>query len=406
MRFLYGDSASFPLHYNFLATLEAFIGAAARAAELESQYRSMVAVASEAAQTRTKAVEALERFHQVVMHALRDSSSRSLEALTLEYARQLGEQAARIVDNARATAIATNDRELAGAHGEGERCRIEVRAALESFFRSGKLPTIEARVTYTLEPTKGKHSFTAVLSHPENIVAAYTLAADRVPEWNHPRRVGEFIQPMNLNVGARKSWFKKTVEPEPLAMHEFFIGGFDLSDDNAELRLRKKPEMPDGLLFMLRRIDTNLIAEVHHPDNPEAEGQLPTSVDVHDRMQLERLWQLLRTAVAPLLDHKDRVTSLHLDAEDVFETGKALALIDRVVHLMGPTVTEIARRSPNPQELSLKAENDEGRREEIYVKKMDLLRKLTPLSPQERRIFAPLGFVPESFLGGANLPEE
>jgi hypothetical protein len=407
MRYLFGDSSPFPLHYNFLATLESFIIAAAKAAELEAQYRAAFAVASEAAQSRTKAVEGLERFHQVVMHALRDSSSRSLEALTLEYARQLAEQAARIVDNARATADATNDRELAGTRTEGERRRIEVRTALEGFFRNGKLPTIEARVTCTLEGSRdGKSAFTAVLSHPDNIVAAYTLSTDRVPEWSHARRVGEFVQSMSMNVGARRSWFKKTVEPEPVPVHEYFIGGFELSDDHAELRLRRRPEVQDSLIFILRRIDTNLLAEVHHPGDPDAQGQLPTSVDPHDRAQLERLWLLLRAGVAPLFEHKDRVTALSLDAEDVFETGKVLALIDRIVHLMGPTVTEIARRSPNPQELSLKTESDDGRREELYVKKMDLLRKLTPLSPQERRIFAPLGFVPEAFLGGANLSEE
>ena len=41
MRFLYGDSAPFPLGYNFLATLEAFMTAATRIVQLEADTREL-----------------------------------------------------------------------------------------------------------------------------------------------------------------------------------------------------------------------------------------------------------------------------------------------------------------------------------------------------------------------------
>ena len=37
MRYLYGDSAPFPHSFNFLSTLEAFMAAAARIVQLESE---------------------------------------------------------------------------------------------------------------------------------------------------------------------------------------------------------------------------------------------------------------------------------------------------------------------------------------------------------------------------------
>jgi hypothetical protein len=59
--------------------------------------------------------------------------------------------------------------------------------------------------------------------------------------------------------------------------------------------------------------------------------------------------------------------------------------------MFAPTVREIAKRSPNEFELSLKQENDSGRREEIYLRKEQLVSNLQPLSSVGREVFAPLG---------------
>jgi hypothetical protein len=64
-------------------------------------------------------------------------------------------------------------------------------------------------------------------------------------------------------------------------------------------------------------------------------------------------------------------------------------------------VNEIARRSPNASELSLKLENDGGKREEIYVKKEDLAAQLDALGPQEKALFSPLGLLREQWAPGA-----
>jgi hypothetical protein len=99
---------------------------------------------------------------------------------------------------------------------------------------------------------------------------------------------------------------------------------------------------------------------------------------------------MLKKSIGPATEHKTRVVSIHLDGEEIFVADKVLALVMRLIQMMAPTVAEIARRSPNQQELSLKIEHDGGRREEIYVKKADLVSKLIPLAPPEVAVFAPL----------------
>ena len=62
MRFLYGDSAPFPLGYNFLATLEVFMTAATRVVQLESESRELARHAEDLAAGRIKGLEALDQF--------------------------------------------------------------------------------------------------------------------------------------------------------------------------------------------------------------------------------------------------------------------------------------------------------------------------------------------------------
>jgi hypothetical protein len=390
MRYLYGDSAPFPLQYNFLQTLEVFVASATKAVELEAEARAIQAQATDLSATRLRNIDGLERFHQVVMRSLHESSSRAMEGLMVDYARQLAEQAQRIVEVSRTQAAQANEREIATARAEVERRRADIRTACEAFFKVGRLPLTEVRVSATLPTSRPTYDMSAVLTFAEGIVVGYTIGADAVPEWRHPRRAAEFAQGISLMVGAKKSWFKKTVQPELVNLDDFYLSGFDLSDDNAVIRLRRRPDQEDSLVFTVRRVDANLFAEVAHPDDPEADGQLPTAVDAGDRVHLERLWQLLRQAAMPALEHKTRVVSLYVDGEDVFASEKVGALIERIVRLVAPTVAEIARRSPNAQELSLKIEHEGGRREEVYLMKADLTAKITSLGANEQTIFSPL----------------
>jgi hypothetical protein len=91
----------------------------------------------------------------------------------------------------------------------------------------------------------------------------------------------------------------------------------------------------------------------------------------------------------------------------VLENDLIGPFVTTMIRMMAPVVAEISKRSPNPAELSLKVENDTGRREEIYVRKADLLAKLEPLSPAERRVFEPFGIFPRAVMErGESLPDD
>jgi hypothetical protein len=391
MRFLYGDSVPFPPQYDFLAALEVFCVQAARVVRLDAEVRAMRHSIGEGAKKRSSAVEELEAFHVESVFAMRDRAKGTTQPLVNDYTTQLCDQATRIVEEARRSAARADERDQATIRAECEQRRAEVRDALEKLLTAVRLPVTDAQVTMQL--VEGRNDFTAVFAHEGDVLETFTLAVDGADPWRQPCRVSDLAQGVSLPVGVRRGLFKRTVAPETIALDEYVLGGFELHADRADLRLRKRADLPDSLVFAIRRNNDRLSAEVHHPDDAEAESGLTPALDESSTAQVERLWQLLGKACAPLYVRKKRLIRLSLGGSEVVDQDLGTKIVALVVAAIAPIVSEVSRRSPNAHELSLKMENDSGRREEIYLRKAQLVSALATVTPKERVVFDPLGLI-------------
>jgi hypothetical protein len=394
MRFLYGDSAPFPLGYNFLATLEVFMTAATRIVQLESDARELTRQSDELAAGRMKGLEALDQFHTVVMRAVQDTAQKVQHAHALEYAQKVAQFASSYVDEHRRVTIGASERDSMQCRTENDRRVSEQRTQLESFLKVAKLPVLATKVSMRLVPegkdARPRTEMTAIFDNPDGIQTAFNLATSKAAAWALPRKVSDVAQGVDLLVGVDKSWLRGTVTPKQVNVDEWVIFQFDLSDDAFELTIRRKLTEKESLHFQLRRTEAGLSGVVEHPGQPNAEalnGQLATS----DLTALDRVWQALRVACRDVIDHKEQLLTVSLDGTPVFEGGLVIPFVVRLVTMFAPTVREIAKRSPNEFELSLKQETDGGRREEVYLRKDQLVSKLQPLSSIGREVFAPLG---------------
>ena len=393
MRYLFGDSVPFPPQHDFLASLEVCVDRAVTAVSFEGEAATALRRAEEGVTLRGRSISELEAIHASIVSAARLAATKDMVAGAT--ATPAMDYASRVVQLAEATFVETkrsseaqSERERADARALADQKRAQVRTAIESLLVSVRLPVSESRITMNFE-TDGCALRTALV-HPEGIATSFALSIESAPEWKHARKVSDFAQGVTLPVGVKRSIFKRSVAPEPLALDELFLSGFDLGDDTCHIRLRKKVDQQDTLVFDVRRSEAGMYAEVHHPSEPDAEAQLPHVLDATDAAQLERLWTLLRSAAGPLQSQRARLLSATLLGRDVFEAALTTNLVVLVIKMIAPTVAEIARRSPNPGELSLKLEHDGGRREEVYLKKSVLVAKLDTVPLTERYVFEPL----------------
>jgi hypothetical protein len=393
MRYLYGDSTPFPLGYNFLTTLEAFMAAVTRIVQLDLEISGLARQREELAQNRVKGLEALEQFHVVVMRAVQDTAQKVRHQHALEYARAIAEHATQYIDEHRRGVLGTNERESVQLHSDNERREADVRAHLESFLRTARIPVLKTNLSLraTGEGKDLRYTATAAFEHPDGVATAFTIATQRTNTWSALRKIADFVQGVSLRVGVEKSWLRGTVTPKELGVDDWTITHLEMSDDALELALRRKPAEKEALVLHVRRGESGaLSASVEHPGSAEA-TEVSGSLGPQDVAQLERLWIALKTTTRDVPEHKDQLLGVTLDGQPVFERQLALPFVVRLVTFFAPVVREIARRSPNEFELTLKVEGDDGRREEHYLRKEALVSTLAPLPARGRQVFAPLG---------------
>jgi hypothetical protein len=393
MRYLYGDSTPFPLGYNFLTTLEVFMNASTRIVQLDVEGSHILKQRDELAGNRVKGLEALEQFHNVVMRAVQDTAQKVQHQHALEYARAVAEYATHYIEEHRRTTLASNERESLQLRGDVDRRSGEMRAQLEAFLKAARFPVLKTQlsVRLNLDGKEVRYTGTAAFEHPDGISTAFSLAPHRTNTWASPRRVMDFVQGVDLRVGVEKSWLRGTVTAKVLNVDDWTIAQADLTEESFELVLRRKLTEKEMLVFHIRRNEAGGIGgTVEHPGAPGAEA-LPGNLGGQDVQQIERIWVALRTATRELMDQKEQLLNVSLDGQPVFENGLAVPFVVRLVSMFAPTVREIAKRSPNEFELTLKVETEGGRREELYLRKEALISNLQPLSSKGREVFAPLG---------------
>ncbi len=392
MRYLYGDSTPFPLGYNFLTTLEAFMAASTRIVQLDVEGGVLAKQREEVAQNRVKGLEALEQFHTVVMRAVQDTAQKVQHQHALEYARAVAEYATHYIEDHRRNTLAANERESLQVRGDSDRRAAEMRAQLEAFLKAARFPILKTKlaIRLNLDGKDARHSGTAAFEHPDGIATAFTIAPHRASAWASPRKVSDFVQGVNLRVGVEKSWLRGTVTAKELNVDDWTIMQIDMNDEAFDLSLRRKLTEKETLIFHVRRGEGGAAGTVEHPGAPGAEA-LPGNLSSPDVAQIERIWAALETATRDVVEQKEQLINVSLDGQPVFESGLAVPFIVRLVSMFAPTVREIAKRSPNEFELTLKVEAEGGRREELYLRKEALVSTLQPLPAKGREVFAPLG---------------
>jgi hypothetical protein len=387
MKYLFGDSTPFPLPFDFLRTLEAFMTAGTRVVLAEYRAQKLVDDAFSARLERTQHLEALDQLHASVLRTL-DASTVAKNPIVLDYAKKLSGRAASLLKEQQDRVEEANSRNAAQAEAEREDANKESATQLRTFFQTARLPTLSSRLETTL--TDGRPQARATLLHPNNVGVTFTLSTAKAPSWSAPRKLSDLVGHVELLMGIKKSWIGNKVSREPMRLDDWVIGSAELTDAAASIAIRKKPDQKDTLIFKLKREQGVLSALVDRPGDPNA-ALVPHSADPADLPHLDKLWTALSKTFNEIIEERAVVTSVTLDGDEVLGRDLGQKLVERLIAVLAPTTLEVAKKSPNANELSLKREGEGGRREELYLKREQLIATLAALPHERRGIFAPLG---------------
>lgn len=395
-RYLFGDSEPFEGGYDFLSALRLFVAASSRAIALTHEADELERNLGDRAQEHLHAIEALGAFFRGVEDAIGDRAARSgAPQMVGPYASQLLEQVEAIAARARAARAKDLDADQVDATSRIRERRAEIRKVVSDYLLGDPLPTESWALSLGLSGTSPQGQL--VLSHPGDLTTSFALHVAEDASWGRSRKIGELSPGLTLQVGFKKAFLRSSLHPDVVALDELVIGALELGPDSMEVHLRRKLDAPrDSFVIALDPDEASgaPIARVTRFDERGGGADAPFTCQGDEMARVVELAAALRRECKPLIARKRRLLSAQLDGHDVFERNLVAVLFQRISDRLAPIAGDVSRHSPNPNELSLKYERDDGRREELYLRKSDLLQMVAELPPESLRLYERLAFLP------------
>jgi hypothetical protein len=201
--------------------------------------------------------------------------------------------------------------------------------------------------------------------------------ADTEPEV--PRKLRSLLgKGQRIQVGTRRSRLRRSEEPMHLSLDDQLLLDAERGPGRMRVLLAKKPGTTEVVRVEIRRGDAGLAGTV-----VRGEGEAFAS-PIDDRPVLEALWRALDEERGRVIGCPATLVEVTLDGRRVEDASAMLSVVERLVDCHRPTVTVLARHSPNPAELTIKVVKPDGKREEAWVRREDLAQHLWSLPPSLR----------------------
>jgi len=379
VRYLYADSTEFPYRFDFLAGLERLILHGGRIAALESEIERLETEREVDAAAAAQALEGLDRWVEEAKTALLTADVTAGDTGPL--AESLSERLQKLVDQLAGETEAAEQarlrRENGTAHDQAVDHRRAMREELQTLLMGTELGAQPAETVIRLR--EADYGFTVTRTFPGGVKVDYQIGEAAVPGWDGQRTVASVAGAMEVQVGMRKKFLRRDLTRELVRIGDHVVVEARLEPTSAEVRLEKKPggKKPPLLLELSR--DGEAVDVTIERESDDGMSMFPAVPS--DAEKLEGLWESLESTAQQAFAARAGITAVRVAGHDILAEGQALLAIDRISDEFAPVVAQLAKRTPNDHELTLKVEGEDGKREERYIRRRDLYALLEEAGP-------------------------
>ncbi|MBO6935508.1 MAG: hypothetical protein JJ863_11055 [Deltaproteobacteria bacterium] len=370
MRYLYADSTPFPFAFDFLAGLERLLLHGGRIAALQAEIEQLETEREMDAEITARALEGVDRWVEEAKTALQTADVAADDAGPLS--ESLSERLQKLVDQLAGETEAAEQarlrRENGAAHDQSVAHRRVMRDELQTLFLQTELGAQPSQTVIRLR--ESDYGFTVTRAFPGDVKVDYLIAEDGVPDWDAKRTVASVAGAMEVQVGMKKKFLRRDMTRELVRIGDLIVTEARLLPSSAEVRLEKKPGSKKAPLLLELSRDGEAVDVTIERESDDGMTMFPAVPS--DAEKLEGLWESLEETAQRAFAARASVAAVRVDGHDVLAEGHALLAIDRIGRAFAPVVRELATRTPNDHELTLKVEGQDGKREERYIRRRDL----------------------------------
>jgi hypothetical protein len=394
MSYLYGDSTPSPLEFNFIEFLRDALDFSVQVLQATERMQTNAKSAQKSRVAADAEIERLEKLGSVVSVAAEGVPSGAPEGATARCAAAIAKSAAELVrtetSNVR-TALAGEQSKFEGASArERETC---VRA-LEHLLLRHDLPDTQLVLSLTAQ---GGTRYVGRLrsTTPFGVIAMLDVEIPGAHLFGHVLRIDRVTERLEIMAPDAGGWLHKEMKMRPTRLEKLNVTDLTIGINESILKLRANPDGTGAGLDITIRAEAPRVRATRIGESQEVAGP-PFELADADGAKLIALYDKLEQAAVELTKKRKALSQVSLDNHALRDHENPAVLVERLIGAMAPVVQEVAWRSRSATELVLKRLLADDRREEIFVAKAELVKKLDPLPSDLRRVFEPLGLAEES----------
>ncbi|GAC1591525.1 MAG: hypothetical protein NVS3B20_17470 [Polyangiales bacterium] len=393
MTYLYGDSSASAIETNVIEFLRDALDASVKillAKQRMTEHRSRSASLERNADAEIVRLETLGATVEGALSAVSlggpdTPTAQCALAITQASSDAIG-RATQSVRGSLGVDIAKNELEIGN---EREACA----SAIEALLLKHDFP--ESTISYKVAASGGRYSARVRGVTPFGLDATLALEIPSGHLFSQLLRVDKIVERLEVQAPEVSGWLNKQEKLRTQRLEKETVVDLAFEEQRSVIKLRVSPDGNGGGYNVIVRPRAPKVQLVRVSDQGEPVGE-PFDTSDSDTIKILDLYERLLAACRDLDKHRKSLLDASLDGTPLKAHEAPNVLVERLIESLTPVVTGISRHSLSPMELVLKRLLDNGRREEIFVSKLELSSKLDPLPLQLRALFRPLGFDAES----------
>ncbi len=389
MKYLYADSSEFPLQEDFLALLDNFIETSVKTISVENTVFDLKEKVRDRRRIKNSVLDEMNNFLSTVDKSITESveKSKEKEAIT-QYADKSRSFLKQFIEEGRIKFSDEIFHEISGFEEQINAADEENRKTLETFFINDPVPVISKK--YTLNATKKGYSVKVLVDYEGDISIDYEINPFEQPFWDSHVKARDFIKDIDIPAKMKKPLLKKELEPEIINIEDYHLTDLVNSGTDLEVVFRKKFGITSERVRIKKGGTDDSELHVYYAEENAVEKDILAVPELENELNTNKIDELTEKIIAQvntLYSTKQHLVSIKLKDNDVFEEDRLFDLMQEVAAIFAPTVEEINKHNASKEELSLKIEDDTGKRSEIYLRKSKIKEKLLPIKEKGDRLY-------------------
>ena len=385
MRYLYGDSSAFPLNDNFIETLSSGTDAAVALLEADAALDKAKRVSAEATKKATTELADIDAISRRMEAALTETDAYS--KATKKVAHDVHQSAKQQFELARASIKRWRTATLTEAANECGAAAIM--APLHHFLLKHQLPYTSWGLRWKSGQGEEPVQAQVYAIMQRGLTATLAVGIPKKHPWAQSVRVAVLEKKLCIQMKRKGLFGKERLRDEHL--DRYWITRVTSTADRDALILSKKAKDPsDGLRISFREGDAKRVMIVRIDEN-EVPTSEPVLLEGIDAALVQRLWNRVEETITNLVEHRSHLLVATIYGKSITEVERPATVAVAIIKAIAPLVRDMKRHSQTREELCLKRELGDGRREELFISHAEIRNKWARLTQKRQVLFTEYG---------------